>query len=261
MGHDTSFPPICAPSNLSVLYDMILLRQTAIGNSLQARREYWEKAQADILAVNSKDLRAAALRMSNGEKSGNPAIERLLSNMRLISSYNPESYGRKVAKRHLLFGHVVRYGIPTIWFTINPADLKNPVVLRSRTDLNNLRRIHAIGNPTIVAQYFHFVIESFFKKLVCTDSGEVGILGEISNHFGVVESNSRHMLHLHGFLWVTGNMDFLKLQERVLADLDFRNRLCDYMKTIICEVVDESAATQYRAENPHLDDFIDNPEA
>jgi hypothetical protein len=89
------------------LYDMILLRQTAIGNSLQARREYWEKAQAGILAVNSKDLRAAALRLSNGEKSGNPAIERLLSNMRLISSYNPESYGRKVAKRHLLFGHIV----------------------------------------------------------------------------------------------------------------------------------------------------------
>src|SRR5467141_4070575 len=113
MGHDTSFPPICAPSNLSLLYDMILLRQTAIGNSLQARREYWEKAQADILAVNSNDLRAAALRMSNGEKSGNPAIERLLSNMRLISSYNPESYGRKVAKRH-----IVRYSIPAIWFTI-----------------------------------------------------------------------------------------------------------------------------------------------
>jgi hypothetical protein len=80
---------------------MILLWQTAIGNSLQARREYWEKAQADILAVNSKDLRAAALRI---EKSGNPAIERLLSS---ISSYNPESYGRKVAKRHLLFGHIV----------------------------------------------------------------------------------------------------------------------------------------------------------
>jgi helitron helicase-like protein len=95
-----------------------------------ARKYYWEKAQADILAISSKDLRAAALRMSNGEKSGNPAIERLLSNMRLISSYNPESYGRKVAKRHLLFDHIVRYAIPAIWFTINPSDVKNPVILR-----------------------------------------------------------------------------------------------------------------------------------
>jgi helitron helicase-like protein len=189
--------------------------------------------------------------------------------VRLISSYNPESYGRKVAKRHLLFGHIVRYGIPAIWFTINPGDLRNPIVLRvagvyicpqlSRGELNKLRRIHAIGNPTIVAQYFHFVLDSFFKKLLCTDSGEVGILGEISNHFGVVESNSRHMLHLHGFLWVTGNMDFLKLQERVLADDEFRNRLSTYMKATICEVVDEPAATQYRAANPDIDDFIDDP--
>ena len=252
-----------------VLYDMILLRQTAIGNSLQARKGYWERAQVDILAVSSEDLRAAALRMRDGEKCGNPAIDRLLNNMRLISSYNPESYGRKVAKRHLLFGHIVRYGIPAIWFTINPGDLRNPVILRvagvyicpqlSRAELNNLRRIHAIGNPTIVAQYFHFVLDSFFKKLLCTDSGEVGILGEISNHFGVVESNSRHMLHLHGFLWVTGNMDFLKLQQRVLADEDFRNRLSTYMKATICEVVDEPAATQYRRANPDIDDFIDDP--
>jgi Helitron helicase-like domain at N-terminus len=181
-----------------------------------------------------------------------------------ISSYNPESYGQKVAKPHLLFGHIVRYGIPTIWFTINPSDLRNPVVLRvagvylrpqlSRTELNNLRRIHAVGNPIIVAQCFHFVIESIFKKLVCTNSGEVGILGEISNHFGVVEFNSRHMLHLQ----VTGNMDFLKLQERVPADAEPGNRLCSYMKTIISEVVDEPATT-HRAGNPHLDDFIDNP--
>jgi hypothetical protein len=34
-----------------VLYDMILLRQTAIGNNLQARKDYWEKVQADILAI------------------------------------------------------------------------------------------------------------------------------------------------------------------------------------------------------------------
>ena len=61
-----------------------------------------------------------------------------------------------------------------IWFTINPGDLRNPIVLRvagvyicpqlSRAELDKLRRIHAIGNPTIVAQYFHFVLDSFFQE-------------------------------------------------------------------------------------------------
>jgi hypothetical protein len=251
------------------MYDMILLRQSTVGNFLQSRKDYWVRAQADILSVSSDDLRRTALQMKDGGKCENPTIQRLLSNMRLISAYNPESFGRKVAKRHQLFGQIVRFGIPAIWFTINPSDLKNPVVLRvagieihphlDRQELNRLRRLHAIGNPTIVAQYFHFVVESFFKKLLCTDSGKIGILGEISNHFAVVEENNRHMLHLHGFAWVTGNMNFTDLQDRVLADLDFRNRLVSYLQASISEVVDEMWAKEYKDNHPDLDRFVDDP--
>jgi uncharacterized protein DUF6570/helitron helicase-like protein len=252
-----------------VLYDMILLRQSTVGNFLQSRKDYWVHAQADIFSVSSDELRMTAVRMKDGGKCENPTIQRLLNNMRLISTYNPESFGRKLAKRHQLFGQIVRFGIPAIWFTINPSDLKNPVVLRvagvdihphmERCELNRLRRLHAIGNPTIVAQYFHFVVESFFKKLLCTDSGKIGILGDISNHFAVVEENNRHMLHLHGFAWVTGNMIFTKLQDRVLADLEFRNRLVSYLQTAISEVVDEMWADEYKDGHPDLDRFVDNP--
>ena len=128
-----------------------------------------------------------------------------------------------------------------------------------RSELNRLRRLHAIGNPTIVAQYFHFVVDSFLKKLLCTDSGKVGILGEIANHFAVVEENSRHMLHLHGFAWVTGNMNFTKLQNRVLADTELRNRLVSYLQATICEVIDEPWAEEYKDSHPDLDRFTDNP--
>jgi hypothetical protein len=128
-----------------------------------------------------------------------------------------------------------------------------------RSELNRLRRLHAIGNPTIVAQYFDFVVDSFFTKLLWTDSGKVGILGEISNHFAVVEENNLHMLHLHGFAWVTGNMNFTKLQDRVLADLDFRNRLVTYPQTAVSEVVDEMWAEEYKDGHPDLDRFMDNP--
>jgi hypothetical protein len=90
------------------------------------------------------------------------------------------------------------------------------------------------------------IVNSFFKKLLCTDSGKVGILNEISNHFAVVEENNRHMLHLHGFAWVTGNMNFTKLQDRVLADLDLRNRLVTHLQTAVSEVVDEMWAEEYK---------------
>jgi hypothetical protein len=110
-----------------------------------------------------------------------------------------------------------------------------------------------------VAQYLHFVVESFFEKLLCTDSGKVGILGEISNHFAVVEENSRHMLHLHGFAWVTGNMNFTNLQNRVLEDIEFRNQLVSYLQATICEIVDEIGATEYTDGHTDLDRFADKP--
>jgi hypothetical protein len=53
VGHDTSFPSICAPSNISlriVRYDL-----TTANSYWQARKDYWKKAQADILAISSKD--------------------------------------------------------------------------------------------------------------------------------------------------------------------------------------------------------------
>jgi hypothetical protein len=82
---------------------MILLRQSTVGNFLQSRKDYRAGAQVDLLSISSDELRMAALHMKDGGKCENPTIQRLLNNMRLISAYNPESFGRKLAKRHQLF--------------------------------------------------------------------------------------------------------------------------------------------------------------
>ena len=68
--------------------------------------------------------------MATGGRYSNPVINRLLVNVRLVSSYNPESFSKKLAMRHILIGHVVLHGAPAFWFTINPTDLNSPLVLR-----------------------------------------------------------------------------------------------------------------------------------
>jgi hypothetical protein len=135
------------------MYDMILLRQSTV----------WQLFTVEEGLLGEDDSPS-----NEGWREMRKTIQRLLSDMRLISAYNPESFGRKVAifyklrKRHQLFGQIVRFGIPALWFTINSSDLKNPVVLRvagtdihphldRHEELNRLRRLHAIGNPTIVA--------------------------------------------------------------------------------------------------------------
>lgn len=49
-------------------------------------------------------------------------------------------------------------------------------------------------------------MQSNISKLLATGSEETGIFGDASNHFGVVETNGRGMLHLHTLIWVRGNL-------------------------------------------------------
>jgi len=41
----------------------------------------------------------------------------------------PESFSQKLMMRSQIKGLIVRDGIPAIWLTINPSDLRNPLVL------------------------------------------------------------------------------------------------------------------------------------
>ncbi|PMD37128.1 hypothetical protein L207DRAFT_585483 [Hyaloscypha variabilis F] len=243
-----------------VLYDMILLRQSSTGNIVQSRNEYWAHGQVDIMSLTSEDLQRAAKEMAAGGRCSNLVINRLLVNVRLVSSYNPESFGKKLAMRHVLMGHVVLHGAPAFWFTINPTDLNSPLVLRmagvhvtphlTKAQLSDLRRRSAMGNLGLVAQYFDNVIQSFFKHLLCSATEKVGILGPIVSHFGVVETNARKMYYLYGFAWLAGNIDFDKLGVRVIRSPDFRNRLASYLTSVVTEQIDLAWGERYREEYP-----------
>ncbi|KAH8742200.1 hypothetical protein F5882DRAFT_247174, partial [Hyaloscypha sp. PMI_1271] len=72
----------------------------------------------------------------------------------------------------------------------------------------------------------------FFSCLLRSTSGEMGILGKIVNHFGVVEENGRLALHLHALVWVGGNMEFDKLHTRIREDEAFQARMITYIESI-----------------------------
>ena len=52
-------------------------------------------------------------------------------------------------------------------------------------------------NPATIAVFFHKICTSILEALVSPGEGEIGIFNEVSTYFGVVETNSCDMLHLH----------------------------------------------------------------
>lgn len=240
------------------IYDLLLIRQASFGNYVQVKNGYWAKATEDLARLSGDDLHRAAEEFRDRKKISNPAIHSLITNMRIISSFNPESFGEKMRFRNLIFGKIGRLGIPLIWFTLNPKDIGNIFVVRlsgeevsmDGTGLGSNLLQMTLKNPSLVAQYFHVIVSAFFSCFFKTLSKEPGIFGTVTSHFGVVESTTRMMLHLHGFAWLAGNFGAANLSQRLTSDPEFKARIISYIRSIIRETVDISLGQKFQPETP-----------
>ena len=245
------------------IYDLILIRQASFGNYVQVKNGYWDKATEELARLSADDLQRAAQEFNDGKKISNPAVHGLITNMRIISSFNPESFGEKIRFRNLIFGKIGRHGLPLIWFTLNPKDIGNIFVVRLAGEEISLDEPGikskllqlTIKNPSLVAQFFHVVVTSFFSCFFRTLSRESGIFGTVTSHFGIVESTTRMMLHLHGFAWLAGNFGAATLYQRLKSDPVFKDRVLSYIHSIVRETVDLSFGQQFQSESPGTSRF------
>jgi hypothetical protein len=63
------------------------------------------------------------------------------------------------------------------------------------------------------------------------------------------------MLHLHGFIWLTGNIDFPVLRQKLLSDSKFKDHVIKYLQSIIQASIDKDATKIFITE--HLDETPD----
>jgi hypothetical protein len=101
-----------------------------------------------------------------------------------------------------------------------------------------IRQATATSNPISVAQFFHHTCKGIFNDLLGSNTGRIGILGQVANHFGVVETNGRGMLHLHALVWLASNIEFSTLRNRILRDKPFASRMIRYLESIIVHSID-----------------------
>jgi hypothetical protein len=226
-----------------LLYDMIQLRNSCLGNSLLIKRSQWTSVTRDLNSLNVDRLQKAAEELGTNQVTSDPLVRRLLKNITAIGVQVPGSFFQKLQMRAELRGLLVREGMPAFWLTINPSDLQNPLVLvlagvQCSTNLSTnvtsaIRYATATSDPVAVARFFHCTCKSVLDGLLGSKTTDIGILGDVSNYFGVVESNGRGMLHLHTLVWVRGNLGFIRLRDRILADGDFANRMIAFLEAVV----------------------------
>jgi len=113
-----------------LLYDVIQRRGSALGNSLFVKRGEYKEIQEIISSLTFDRLTAAAQSLRSTQKTSDPAIAVLRRALQTVAARVPNSFAEKQEMRLYLRGLFIEFGPAAFWLTINPSDLRDPLVIK-----------------------------------------------------------------------------------------------------------------------------------
>jgi len=118
------------PTFMYLLYDVIQRRKSALGNSLLVKRSDYQTLQDVIASLSLERLLAAAESLRTTQKTSDPAIAILRQAIQAVAARVPNSFAKKYEMRLHIRALFVEFGLPAFWLTINPSDLRDPLVVK-----------------------------------------------------------------------------------------------------------------------------------
>ncbi|EIM90060.1 uncharacterized protein STEHIDRAFT_52210 [Stereum hirsutum FP-91666 SS1] len=225
-------------------------RQGLNSARIQMRRKNFD-ADARLLSTITKEkLECAVEEESKNRPISDPAVRLLRKHIHATGARVKGSDHSRYSLRSQIWSTTVVKGPPTVWMTINPNDLHDPIAqifAGEEIDMESFmttlgpdktkRAANIADDPYAAAKFFHFIIRTILETLfgVQVTGGkrvvsEMGVLGEIAAYFGVVESQGRGTLHLHILFWLLHAPSSEEMHE-LLQSEDFRNRVKTYIST------------------------------
>ena len=174
-----------------------------------------KKTQRQINRISVAQLERAAVEIKATGKCTDSDIFALERQVQVVAKSAPNSYAKCYEQAVYIKALTINHGMPALWITLNPSDLKSPLVLtlagvqildaNHRTEsASHLHAATATMNPVAVAQFFEATCSAIFENLLHHGSTNSGLLGPVSTYFGTVETNGRGILHLHCLVWLDG---------------------------------------------------------
>ena len=165
--------------------------------------------------------------------------------MRIILSFNPESYGEKIRLYNLIFRKIGYLNIPFIQFTLNLQDISNIFIIKLAGEdiilynisIRSLLLKLTLKNLSLVVQCFYTIITVFFNCFFKTLLKEIGVFSTVSSYFRVVESITQIIIYLHRFTQILKNFNTANLTQRLVTNLKFKKQLITYIQSIVRETV------------------------
>ncbi|KAF9774785.1 hypothetical protein IL306_007183 [Fusarium sp. DS 682] len=135
------------------------------------RKSDFPQGERTIKELTAARLEKASIELESSGKTADPAVNQLLRSLSLYGYRQPMSRESRLTMRRKIKSLIVRYGIPAIWFTLNPNDITNPIKLKlaayrtreteeAEEFLRSLDQVYkrarlAISDPVSSAIFFH----------------------------------------------------------------------------------------------------------
>ena len=118
-------------SFMFVLFNIIQRQQACWNASLIASRPYFRDVAVDLQALTSKEIEAALINISKKKLTpvNNPRISSLLKQIKTVGGNVMGSAYSRTTLRTKIHSLIFNQGLPSIFMTINPADIHSRVAL------------------------------------------------------------------------------------------------------------------------------------
>ena len=190
-------------------------QNSALGYFLLTEKSIFKKTRLQISQISHQQLERAAAKIKRTRKCTDPDIFALKRQVQVVARLAPNSYTKCHEQAVYIKALMLNDGMPALWITLNPLDLKSLLVLtlagvdisdqiRQSQDVFRLHSIAATMNPVAVAQFFEATCSAVFDHLLQNGLASTGLLGHVSTYFGTVETNGQEMLQLHFLVWLKG---------------------------------------------------------
>jgi hypothetical protein len=244
-------------------FSIVQRRQALFSARIQIRRKDFERYARAVQTIDADKLRQATKEEEQGRPISDPAIRLLRKHVHTGTGRVQGSNQSRYQLRSQIWSTSIRKGPPTLWITVNPSDLHDPIaqiLAGEQIDLdaflatagpNKDDRAKTIANdPYAASKFFHFIIQTMFETLFAIKvtryqvHSKTGVFGRVAAYFGTVESQGRGTLHLHLLIWLYFTPSADEITALFENDM-FRQRVVDYIKANIRAYVPglESAST------------------
>ncbi|XP_044714587.1 PIF1-like helicase domain-containing protein [Hirsutella rhossiliensis] len=219
---------------------------------LSVTRKNFRKVERIVRSLTADGLAAARAELESTGKTTDDAVKELLRSLSLYGYRQPMSREVRLGMRHRILALIVRYGVPAIWFTINPNDITNPEFLRSLDKAFKRVRL-SVSDPMSSAVFFHREMTLFFEHYV--NAGE-SVFGRVSQYYGAVKRTSEAPSTCTG---CSGSrkrppqLDACRLRRREQAA--YRERIVRYVDSVFSEDLDQEGFCAVEAERSVTSDI------